>query len=143
MSLFTLLLLLRVLARPYLVMLYVIFPIHMTFPIMSRCVSKATIHRKKNSELLSVTWESFFWKLLWYCICMLYLINYSILSQSLPIFHVSLSIIYQLFSPYHTLYTSFLLSISKGFSLYQFSFNILNIWKNLLFFLINEKMVNF
>ena len=135
MSLFTLLLLFRVFARPYLVMLYVIFPIHMTFPIMSRCVSKATIHRKKTMNCFLLLEKVFFEKtLLWYCIWMLYLINYSILSQSLPIFHVSLSIIYQLFSPYHTLYTSFLLSISKGFSLYQFSFNILNIWKNLLFF---------
>ena len=37
----------RVLARPYLMTLYVIFPIHLNFPIRSRCVYKAIIHRKK------------------------------------------------------------------------------------------------
>ena len=47
----------QVLARSYL-MLYVIFPIYMNFPITSRWVLKATIHRKKNSELFYLTWES-------------------------------------------------------------------------------------
>ena len=47
-----------------------------------------------------VTWGScFFFKktLLWYCIYLLYLINSSVLLQSVPFFHDSLSIIYQLF----------------------------------------------
>ena len=73
-------------------------------------------------------------RFLWYYTCMWYLINFSILSRSLPIFHVSLSIIYLLFLPYHVLYTWFFLNICRGFSLWQFSFNILIIWKDLLLF---------
>ena len=78
---------------------YVIFPMHVNFPITSRFVLKATIHENKNSELFYVTWESFFFKktLLWYCASMLYLINFSVLPQCVLIFHVPLSIIYQLF----------------------------------------------
>ena len=38
----------RVLARPYLITLYVIFQIHLNFPIRSRCVVQAIIHRKKT-----------------------------------------------------------------------------------------------
>ena len=52
------------------------------------------------STTLYVTWGScFFFKkmLLWYCIYLLYLINSSVLLQPVPIFHDSLSIIYQLF----------------------------------------------
>ena len=49
----------RVLARSYLMTLYVIFPIHVNFPITSLCVLKATIHRKKT-DLFYVTWGSFF-----------------------------------------------------------------------------------
>ena len=45
--------------RPYLMMLYVIFPIHVNFPISSKCVLKATVHRKKNSQLFYITWEVF------------------------------------------------------------------------------------
>ena len=37
----------RVLARPYLMTLYIIFSIHVNFPVTSRCVLKATVHRKK------------------------------------------------------------------------------------------------
>ena len=115
----------RVLARPYLVMLYVIFPIYVNFPITSRCVSKATVHTK-NNELFYVSWKSFFFflkKLLWYCTCILYLINYSVSSLSARIFYVTLCIIYQLFLLYHVLYT-------RLFWTYYF-------------FLLNEKMVYF
>ena len=49
-------------------------------------------------------------------------------------FHVSLSIIYQLFSLYHFLYMQFFVNTCQAFSLSQISFNILNIWKNLMFF---------
>ena len=45
----------RVLARPYLMTLQVIFPIHVNLPITSRFVLRATIHRKnsvKNFRLL-------------------------------------------------------------------------------------------
>ena len=45
--------------RPYLMTLYVIFPIHVNFPISSKCVLKATVHRKKNSQLFYITWEVF------------------------------------------------------------------------------------
>ena len=44
----------RVSARPYLMTLHVNFQIHVNFPITSRCVFKATIH-KKNSELKEFT----------------------------------------------------------------------------------------
>ena len=77
---------------------------------------------------------------LWYCTWIRYLINFSILSQSAPIFQVFLYIIYPLFSPYHVPKMGFFLA---GFLLWQFSFNILNIWKNLLFqlkkWLVNNK----
>ena len=46
----------RVLARPYLMMLYVIFPIHVNFPIRYRFVFKTIIHRK-NIGLFYVTWD--------------------------------------------------------------------------------------
>ena len=45
----------RVLARSYLMTLYVAFPIHVNFPIRSRCVLKAIVHIKKNSGLFYVT----------------------------------------------------------------------------------------
>ena len=44
----------RVLDRPYLMTLYVIFPIHVNFQIRSWCVLKAIIHRK-NSVLFYIT----------------------------------------------------------------------------------------
>ena len=102
----------RVLAGSYLMTLCVIFPIHVNFPITSRRVLKATIHRKKVNCFTSLEKAAFFFfkkTLLMLLYIMLYLINFSILSRSLPIFHVSLSIIYQLFSGYHVLYTRFFL----------------------------------
>ena len=44
-----------VLARPYLMMLYIIFPIHLCFPIRSRCVLKAIVQRKKTVDCFTVT----------------------------------------------------------------------------------------
>ena len=44
---------LRVLARPYLMMLYVIFSIYLNFWIRSQCILKAIIHRKKQWIVLS------------------------------------------------------------------------------------------
>ena len=74
-----------------------IFPIHLNFPISSRCFFKAIIHRKKNSGLFYGYLRMFFFfkKTLFMilCKCMWYLINFSISSHSVPIFHVSLSII--------------------------------------------------
>ena len=66
--------------------------------VLIHSVKKAIIHRK-SSGLFYVTWESFLWKkcFLWYCKDMLYLVNFSLLSRSVPIFHVSLTIIYQLY----------------------------------------------
>ena len=82
----------RVLAGSYLMTLCVIFPIHVNFPITSRRVLKATIHRKKWIVLPYLRKLFFFKKtLLMLLYIMLYLINFSILSRSLPIFHVSLS----------------------------------------------------
>ena len=48
------------------------------------------------------------------CISMSYLINFSILSRSVPVFHVSLFNISQLFLPYHVLFMWFFLIIRKG-----------------------------
>ena len=76
--------------------LYVIFPIHVNFPITSRFVLKATI-KKKNSQLFCYLGNFFSKRPFYDIVHMLYLINFSILPQSVPIFHVSLSIIYQLF----------------------------------------------
>ena len=46
--------------------LCIIFPIHVNFPIRSRCVLKAIIHRKKNSELFYLCYlrKLFFKKIL-------------------------------------------------------------------------------
>ena len=99
----------RVLAGSYLMTLCVIFPIHVNFPITSRRVLKATIHRKKVNCFTLLEKAFFFKKTLLMLLYIMYLINFSILSRSLPIFHVSLSIIYQLFSGYHVLYTRFFL----------------------------------
>ena len=99
---------------------YTSFPsIHVNFPITSKCVLKATVHRKKKQWVVLPYLRIFFFKkkLLWYCTSMLYLINVSIISRSVRIFHVSLSMIYQLFSPHHVLYTRFFLNIHKGFFL--------------------------
>ena len=49
------------------------------------------------------------------CTCMLYLINFLILSRPVPIFQISLSIISQLLLPYDVLFIRFFLNIWKGF----------------------------
>ena len=49
----------RVLARPYLMTLHVIFPIHLNFPIMCSCVLKAIIHRKKQWIVLQLLEKAF------------------------------------------------------------------------------------
>ena len=126
-----------VLARLYLMTLYIIFPFHLKFSMRLMCVFKHITHRKKTNFLM-VTWQSFFFfkkMLFWYCTCTWYLINFSILSWPVPVFHVSLSITHLLFLPYHVLYTRFFLNIYKAFSLWQFSFNIKNTWKNLFSFI--------
>ena len=105
----------RVLARPYLMTLYVIFPIHFNFPIRSKCVLKAI--QWLVLRLLEKLFSFSKWHFLWYCTCLLYLIHYFILSRSIPIFLFSLSIIYLLFLSYHILCTCFFLNICKGFSL--------------------------
>ena len=50
---------LSVLAMSYLMILYVFFPIHLNFPITSRCVLKAFIHIK-NSGLYYAYLRKFF-----------------------------------------------------------------------------------
>ena len=110
----------RVLRKPYLMALHVIFPIHLNFPIRARYVLKAIIHWKKRWIVLQLLEKVFLLlkrHFSWYCMCMSYLINFSILSWSVPVFHVSLSIIYVLFLPYDALYKRFFLNICKGFSL--------------------------
>ena len=109
----------RVLTRPYLLMLYVIFPIHLNYPIRSRCVFKAAIQRKKAVLQLLEKVFSF---------------SKRHFSHNLVLFFVFLlSIMYLLFSPYHILYRRLFLNICKEFCLYQFSSDIFNIWKNLFF----------
>ena len=44
----------RVLARSYLMTLYVVFPIHVNFPIRSRCVLKAIVHIKKTVDCFTL-----------------------------------------------------------------------------------------
>ena len=84
------------LARPYLMTLYVIFLIHLNFPI-----SQQSYHwKKKTMDCLTVAWESFFFfKKAVFMILYMHIVfdNFSILSRSVPIFHVSWSIIYLLF----------------------------------------------
>ena len=106
----------RVLARSYLMTLCVIFPIHVNFPIPSSCVLKATIHRKKGIVLPYLRKLLFLFQKDAFMILyiMLYLITFSIWSRSVSFFHVSLSIIYQLFSPYHVLYIRFFLNIREN-----------------------------
>ena len=85
-----------------------------------RCVFKAIIQRRKQWIVLRLLEKVFSFSkrlFLWYCTWMWYLINFSILSRFVPIFHVFLSIMYLLFSPYHVLYTQFFLNTCKGFSL--------------------------
>ena len=83
----------RVLARPYFMTFYVIFPIHLNFPIRSSYVFKGIIQRKKV-DCFMFTWESFFFfKKTLYCTCMCYLLFFM------------LFIMYLLFLPYHVLYT--------------------------------------
>ena len=100
----------RVLARPYMMMLYVIFPIHLNFPIRSRCVLKAILYWKNSGLFYGYLRKFFFFKKTLFMIlhtCMWYLISFSILSHSVPIFHfLYLSLLYYL-----------------------------NIWKNLIFIL--------
>ena len=52
----------RVLARPYLMMLYAIFPIHVNFPITSSCVLEATIHRKITVNCFMLLEKKIFFK---------------------------------------------------------------------------------
>ena len=110
----------RVIAWPYLMTLYVIFTIHVNFPITSRFVLKATIKKKKKKKwrIILHYLEKFFFKktFLWFYTSMLFLINFSVLPQSLPVFHIPLSIIYQSFLPYNVLYTKFFLNFPRGFS---------------------------
>ena len=72
----------------------------MNFPIRSRCVLKALIHRKKQWIVLRYLRKFFFFffsiRNFLYFTGMLYFINFSILSRSVSIFDVSLSINYQL-----------------------------------------------
>ena len=44
----------KVLTRPYLMTLYVIFPIHLNFPIRSKCVFKAIINKKQKHILVMI-----------------------------------------------------------------------------------------
>ena len=111
----------RVIAWPYLMTLYVIFTINVNFPITSRFVLRATIQKKKKKKKWRIILrylEKFFFKktFLWFYTCMLFLINFSVLPQSLPIFYIPLSIIYQSFSPYNILYTQFFLNFPRRFS---------------------------
>ena len=92
------------LARLYLRTLYVILPIHLNFPIRSRCVLKTVIHRTNTVLCFTVTWESFFFFSKRLFILYMHLIfDYFFHFITVSIFHVSLSITYLLFLPYHVL----------------------------------------
>ena len=96
--------------------LNVIFPIHLNFPIRSRCVFKAIIKKKKknNSGLFYYYLRKFF-SLRKDAFhdnvhgCSIWLIS--------SLSFVSLSAMYLLFLPYHILYMWFFFNICKGFSL--------------------------
>ena len=107
------------LARPYLIILYIIFPIHANFPITSRCVLKATIHRKKLWIKLCYLRKFFFQKDAFVILNIHVVFAFFHFIMICSIFHVPLSIIYQLFSPYHILYMQFFLNIHKGFFLWS------------------------
>ena len=92
------------LARLYLRTLYVILPIHLNFPIRSRCVLKTVIHRTNTVLCFTVTWESFFFFSKRLFILYMHLIfDYFFHFITVSIFHVSLPITYLLFLPYHVL----------------------------------------
>ena len=57
----------RVLARLYLMTLYIIFPIHLNFPIRSRFVFKANIHRKKQWIVLRLLENKSIYQ--WWFVC--------------------------------------------------------------------------
>ena len=94
--------------------LYVIFPIHVNFSITSRFVLKANIQERKQSIVLCYLGNFFSKRPFYDIVHMLYLINFSILPQSVPIFHVSLSIIYQLFFTVSSSIHAFLSHYSQG-----------------------------
>ena len=103
----------KVLARPYLITLYAILRIYLNFPIRSRCVLKAIIHRKKTVDCFTGTWKSSFCKrrFLWYCQCMWYLINFYILSICFYIscfFIYHLSIIFAISRSIHAFFSQYL-----------------------------------
>ena len=104
----------RVLARPYLMTLCVILSIHVNFPITSRCVLKAPIQRKKVN-CFTLLEKAFFVSKRRFCGIVHHVVfdYFFHLSRSVSFFHVSLSIIYQLFSPYHVLYVRFFLNIHE------------------------------
>ena len=105
----------RVLARSYLMTLCFIFPIHVNFPITSSCVLKATIHKKKvNCVTLLV--KAFFFSRFHGIIHHVVFDYFFSFDHDMSFFHVSLYIIYQLFSQCHVLYMRFFLNIrEKGF----------------------------
>ena len=86
----------RVLARPYLITLYVIFPIHLSFPMRSRCVVKAIIIEKKQ-ELFYGYLRKFFLFQNYAFYMLLYMHVVPFYHDLFLFFHVSLSIIYLLF----------------------------------------------
>ena len=105
------------LARPYLMTLYAIFPFYLNFLIRTRCVLKAIIHIK-NSGL-----------------CYGYLRKFK--KKKKDAFYVIVHVcgIWLIYPFYHNLFPFFKF-LYLSFTYY------LNIWKNLLFFWLNKKLVN-
>ena len=91
------------LARLYLRTLYVILPIHLNFPIRSRCVLKTVIEQTQCfvSRLLEKVF--FFFSKRLFILYMHLICYYFFHFITVSIFHVSLSITYLLFLPYHVL----------------------------------------
>ena len=126
------------LARPYLIILYIIFPIHVNFPITSRCVLKATIHRKKLWIKLCYLRKFFFSKRCFCdiehtcCICFFF-----ILSWSVPLF----MFLYLSFINYFRHITFFICSSFSTF-IRDFSFDLFSLI-NLSIVSVFNKLSNF
>ena len=103
----------KVLARPYLITLYVILPIDLNFPIRSRRVLKAIIHRKKQWIALQLLEKVLFEKDAFYDIanaCGIWLIFtfLSICSYISCFFIYHLSIIFAISRSIHTVLSQYL-----------------------------------
>ena len=110
-----------VLARPYLITLYIIFPTHLKFPIRSRCVLKAIIHKKNNGLFYGYLIKFFlfqkdtFYDIVHACgIWLIFLFSqdlflfFMFLCQSISLLSISLSIIFAISHSIHVILSQYL-----------------------------------